>query len=288
MVQDGVEWFGDTTTNVNITVTVNAPPSVSITSPASNTVYNSPATIQINAIASDSDGTISKVEFYGDGILIGTDTSSPYSFTWQNVAAGPHVLTAKATDNNSGVTTSSAVNIKVNALPTVTMTAPGAGLAGNAPASINLAASAADSDGTISKVEFYGDGILIGTDTSSPYSFTWANVAAGPHVLTAKATDNDNATNVSLPINISVNGAPSISITSPTASTPSYVAGSAIVIDANATDVDGTVSKVEFFEGSNKLGELTTAPFKFFWRNVAAGSYMLSAKATDDCGLATT
>ncbi|MFL6052442.1 MAG: Ig-like domain-containing protein [Actinoallomurus sp.] len=56
-----------------------------------------------------------------------------------------------------------------------------------------LAATAGANDGaTISKVEFYDDTTLLGTDTSSPYSFTWTNVPAGttrctPRSMTARA-----------------------------------------------------------------------------------------------------
>lgn len=92
----------------------NAPPSVSITSPANNAVFTAPASITINANATDSDGTISKVEFYQGTTLLNTDTVPPYSFAWNNVVAGTYSLTAKATDNNNAVTPSSPINITVN------------------------------------------------------------------------------------------------------------------------------------------------------------------------------
>ena len=85
---------------------VNQPPSVSITSPANNASFNAPATITINANASDPDGNVSKVEFYNGNTLLGTDNSSPYSYTWSNVAAGTYTITAKATDNKRKQTSS--------------------------------------------------------------------------------------------------------------------------------------------------------------------------------------
>ena len=92
----------------------NAAPTVSITSPANNTVSNAPANIIINASASDTDGTISKVEFFQGTTLLNTDTAAPFSFAWNNVPAGTYSLTAKATDNNNAVTTSSPINVQVN------------------------------------------------------------------------------------------------------------------------------------------------------------------------------
>ena len=60
-----------------------------------------------------------------------------------------------------------------------------------------------------------------------------------------------------------------------------------MTILADAADTDGTITKVEFFEGVNKLGQDTTAPYSYTWNNVPAGNYVLSAKATDDDGIAT-
>jgi beta-glucanase (GH16 family) len=92
---------------------VNVAPTVSITSPSSGTSYTAPASVSLAANAADTDGTISKVEFYNGTTLLGTDTSSPYAFSWTNVAAGTYSLTAKATDNSGATTTSSAVSITV-------------------------------------------------------------------------------------------------------------------------------------------------------------------------------
>ncbi|MGH9660014.1 MAG: Ig-like domain-containing protein, partial [Bryobacteraceae bacterium] len=95
----------------------NVPPTVSITSPAGGATYSAPASITIDATAADSDGTVTKVDFYQGTTLLGTDTTAPYSFTWSNAAAGSYSLTAKATDNANAVTTSTAVPVTVNAAP---------------------------------------------------------------------------------------------------------------------------------------------------------------------------
>ncbi|WP_315824571.1 Ig-like domain-containing protein [Paraflavitalea speifideaquila] len=92
-------------------------PAVSITSPANNASFTAPASVTINANASDADGTVSLVEFFNGSTKLGEDASAPYSFSWTGVAAGSYTLTAKATDNNSGATTSSPVNITVQAAP---------------------------------------------------------------------------------------------------------------------------------------------------------------------------
>jgi hypothetical protein len=61
------------------------------------------------ATSSFAGGSIGKVEFYVGSTLLSTDTTAPYSFTWNNVAPGPYTLTAKATDNLGVAATSTPV-----------------------------------------------------------------------------------------------------------------------------------------------------------------------------------
>lgn len=83
---------------------VNTPPTVAITSPTGGTV---PAgNITIDATASDSDGSIAKVEFYNGFTYLGEATAAPYSFTWNSVANGCYDLNVRAIDNQGGVATS--------------------------------------------------------------------------------------------------------------------------------------------------------------------------------------
>jgi hypothetical protein len=283
-----------TTTSAAVTVKVNpnVAPAVSVTAPAANATFVAPAAITIGANASDSDGTISRVDFYNGTTLLGTDTTSPYSFAWAGVGAGTYSLTAKATDNKGAVTTSAAVSVKVNAnaAPTVSITSPAINASFTAPASINISASAADSDGTISKVDFYNGATLLGTDTTSPYSFAWSNVAAGSYSLTAKATDNNGAVSTSTAVSITVgsaNQAPSVSLIAP-ANGATFSAPASITITATATDSDGTISKVDFYRGTNLLGTATSAPYSYTWTNVAVGTYSITARVTDNKGAVTT
>jgi len=93
-------------------VTNNAP-SVSLSDPLNNTAFAAGSNIVIDATASDSDGSVTKVDFYQGSTLLGTDTSAPYTFVWSNVPAGIYSLTAKGTDDGGAVTTSSAISVTV-------------------------------------------------------------------------------------------------------------------------------------------------------------------------------
>jgi hypothetical protein len=277
----------------SITIATNTLPAVSISSPANNATFTAPASITINATATDTDGTISKVEFLNGTTLLNTDTAAPFSFAWTNVAAGTYSLTARATDNSGGVKTSTPVNVTVSAPapPTVSLTSPANNATFAALANISLAASASPSSGaTISKVEFFNGATLLNSDTTSPYSFAWNGVTGGTYTLTAKATDSRSATTTSAPVTVTVTAPPppTVSLTSP-ANNATFAPPASITLTATATPGSGaSISKVEFFNGATLLNSDTTSPYSFAWNGVTAGTYTLTAKATDNKGSATT
>ena len=219
---------GGITTSAVVAITVNpsanVPPTASITGPANGATFTAPASVTITATAGDTDGTVSLVEFFQGTTKIGQATTAPYSFSWTNVAAGAYNLTARATDNSGGITTSAVVAITVNPAanvpPTASITAPTNGATFTAPASVTINASAADTDGTVSLVEFFQGTTKIGQDTTAPYSFSWTNVGVGSYTLTARATDNIGASTMSAAVNITVEP-----LTAPAA--PTQLAGDA-------------------------------------------------------------
>ena len=103
---------------VNTTPT-NVPPSVSITNPVNNSLFDALATFTIEANATDIDGSITSVKFYNGTSLLSTDNSAPYSYTWANIGQGSYSITAVATDDKNATKTSSTVQISVN-IPTNT------------------------------------------------------------------------------------------------------------------------------------------------------------------------
>ncbi|WP_248927578.1 pectinesterase family protein [Paenibacillus hamazuiensis] len=66
-----------------------------------------------------------------------------------------------------------------------------------------------------------------------------------------------------------------------------FAAGTDIAIEAEASDKDGTVAKVEFYDGSVKLGETASAPHVFTWSGASEGQHYVYAKAIDNTGTMT-
>jgi hypothetical protein len=93
---------------------INNAPGVTITNPAPNATFTAPATVLLAATATDTDGTIAKVEFFNGDKLLFTDTVAPYGVNWLNLSAGVYTIYARATDNQGATTTTSPVRFTVN------------------------------------------------------------------------------------------------------------------------------------------------------------------------------
>ena len=187
----------------------NVPPTITLTSPASGTTVPHGETIHISADAADSDGSVIRVEFYAGNTLLVHDVTVPYSFDWTDADAGSHVISAKAYDDDGGVTTSQSVTVNVlpspnNVPPTVTITSPSNGATVFRWWGTTIKADADDPDGSITKVEFYSGNTLLNTDTSAPYSYFWKPTSRGFHTLTARAYDDGGADTTSDPVTVHV------------------------------------------------------------------------------------
>ncbi|HHX8284373.1 TPA: chitinase C-terminal domain-containing protein [Vibrio diabolicus] len=173
-----------------------------------------------------------------------------------------------------------------NEVPTVTLTSPSASASVTAGDVVNLAADAADTDGTVSKVEFFVDGVLVGQATSAPYAASWT-ATEGQHEFSTKAYDDAGAVSTASVVTLTVasaqpgNEAPTVDVV---LSANSIDLGGSVTLTANATDADGTVAKVDFYVAGVLAGTATTAPYTLDVTPSQAGSLSVYAKATDDAG----
>ncbi|MBI2513923.1 MAG: hypothetical protein HYV96_18285, partial [Opitutae bacterium] len=288
----------------------NTPPTVLLDtpSPGSSVVVNTSLTV--SAVATDTDGTIAKVEFFDGatklGETIAPDASQPTRFSFSvagGLGLGAHTLTARATDDGGAVVSSSAVALQVvPVLPVVSLTAPTEGANLAVGASLTLTAEASYSEGALTKIEFY-DGLAKLGETTTPvagqtttFAFTVASgLSAGSHRLTARAYASSSVYATSAPVNVTAAVVlPVVALTSP-ANNSSVVASVPLALKASATVAQGTIAKVEFFDSSTKLGELTApdavggSVFTFTQTaGFAAGSHTLAARAISSTGATAT
>ena len=109
---DPANWFASGITP-GAANALNAPPTVALASPANGASFTLPVAIPLVANAGDTDGFITKVEFYDGAVKIGEATTAPYNIAWSTAAAGSHTITAHAIDSGLAVTTSAAITISV-------------------------------------------------------------------------------------------------------------------------------------------------------------------------------
>ncbi|ATB39243.1 hypothetical protein CYFUS_004687 [Cystobacter fuscus] len=269
---------------VGVTVD-NTPPDVVLTSPAQGAFIRGGSAL-LEAAASDAQGVV-KVEFYVDGVLSGTDTSAPYTMTWNTLftSDGIHTLTAKAFDTTGLASTSPAIWVTLDktAPSTADISAPATG--SRLQGLVQISATASDNIGVV-KVEFFVDGTLLDTDTSAPYAVGWntVGVADGDHRLSVKAHDGAGNVRTSL-VDVSVmidNTPPEAALVSPARDT--WLRGT-LLLEATASDGVG-VTRVEFYDGATLLGSDTSAPYALDWNTSGAadGARTLTVKAFDATG----
>ena len=175
-------------------------------------------------------------------------------------------------------------------LPTIQLTSPVAGAVFTEPASVSLAASVLSNGHTLTKVQFYNGTTLLGASTTAPYSYAWNNVPAGNYSVSARLLYDQSGTIDSPAVAVSVGSSRPPPPTGPTVVLTSPTNGAAFGIAANINLAAGvtangfTISKVQFYSGSNLVSEATAAPYSAVWTNPTAGTYTLIARAVYGAG----
>jgi hypothetical protein len=179
-------------------IVVGTPPTVTLTSPTS-AVVNSPVTL--SATASAPNGNVAEVDFLVDGVIVKSLTSYPYSTTYTFTNLGTYTVAAAVTDNlgDKVTTTSTQITIVTEPPPTVAISSPSSGGIVTTGTGVTVTAAANSPSGTIASVQFFENGISIGTATTPPYTATFTPLSAGLYTLTAIATDSAGETTTSGP-----------------------------------------------------------------------------------------
>ena len=368
---------------------------MSITSPVPGTTVVPGATLNLTATASDSDGTISRVEFYANGVKLGQDTSAPHTVAWTPLLVGTYTIVAIAVDNVGGMKASASVNLTVNATLTTATLAAGTcrlrgskrhlsrrlasttSVGGTDPLYLDLANytpllrfAIFQSDGgpvpngaVIQSAslqlykQYYADTLQLNallkpwveaqatwqlSQTGTAWSVGGAagvgtdyNASADAQVdggfnpgwvafdVTSRVRQWSSGTGMQLRLaywrkpqaaatsrqfnaseytadttlrpKLTVvyappppsNLPPSVSIATPS-NGASIGLGGSFALTATAGDVDGNVTLVEYFANGGKVGQATTTPYSLTWVPAATGSYVMTARATDNLGATTT
>ena len=170
----------------------------------------------------------------------------------------------------------------IAAAPPVTITAPASGAVLTAPASFTIRASVSGGGNNVSQIEFFEGTNSLGVDTGNPYRMDVNNLPAGAYTLSAILTDTIGGTSTNT-VSIIVNELPGIAITNPIDGA-GLIAPATFLLQATASDVDGTVTQVQFLRGTTIIGLLTNPPYSLPIQRLSVGSYTFDAVAMDNLG----
>jgi hypothetical protein len=263
-------------------------PQIALGSPADQATIGGLVTVTADTLP----GTypIATVELSVGGVVIATDTSAPYTTTWDSTAAadGAYSFSGRACDVTGRCRTSTITAFVFNdrEAPHTTLVSPADGA--TISRTIRVEASAFDFGG-VTRVELYlDDAVRIGTSTFPPYAIDWNSATApdGPHTLTARAHDwsgNVGTATIAITLQNLDTTPPAATLTAPA---PGATLSGPAALQASASD-DLAVVRVEFYlDGATLIGSATTAPYGATWDSTSAadGAHTISCRAYDGAG----
>jgi hypothetical protein len=276
-----------------IHVTVDAPPTSTITSPKEGDTVLIGNPVAITGTASDAGGgTVAKVEVSVDGGLNyspATGTNA-WSFNWTPGAIGQATIKSRAVDNTGNVQNPPAeIHVKVDAV-TSTITSPteGATVLIGKPVAITGMAVASNGKSVVRVDVSLDGGATYGAAAgTNAWNFSWTPDALGPVTIKSRALDNaGNVQNLPAEIHVTVDALPTSTITSPTEGA-FVLLGNPVTITGTASDAgDGSVVRVDVsLDGGGAYSAATgTNSWSFNWTPSALGQVTIKSRAVDNIG----
>ncbi len=174
----------------------NPPPTVNITNPANNSRFPAPGSFTITAGASDTaPGTVSKVEFFRNGLLLGQDTAAPYLWPVTALPVGSYVFQARATDNGGATATASVtVLIEQSQAPSIQAASGAITVAEGGSTQAGLKLSAPPSGNVVVAIVRTGDTSITATPPALTFTPTNWQIAQDITVSAAEDTDQTSGT----------------------------------------------------------------------------------------------
>ncbi len=257
-------------------VQANLRPTVALVSPANLATFTAPANVQLSATAADADGTVTNVQFFSGTNQIGSVVAAPYDMS-VTLAAGWHQITARATDDLGGTTTTPIVNVLVNSNQVISVVGTSF-----SPKVVTLTVG-----DTLTINGLNGFHTATGSGAVEPFcgstfpascTVTFNTVGNFPfHCNPHRTFGMTGLVQVVGPDLL-----PTVTLTAP-ANGAVLAAPATFNLVANAQDLYGSIRNVRFLRSpSSSLGLITAAPFQFTNSNVGPGTYSFFAITTDN------
>ncbi|EEF59906.1 beta strand repeat-containing protein [Pedosphaera parvula] len=276
----------------------NIAPTVVFFSPTNNMDFGSTSDIGVYAQVSDVDGIVTNLDFFSGTNLLQTisgnltNNGGLYGFTWTNVPPGVYSITAAATDDSGAVSTTAPLTFTVGGtLPTIT--SQPASQTVNAGTNVTFSVVATGTAPLSYQWRFNNTNIAGATSSIFSLSNVQTANAGNYSVVITNIAGITTSSSALLTVIGNPNFPPTVVFFSPT-NNMNFGSTSDIGVYAQMSDVDGIVTNLDFFSGTNLLqsfsGSLTNngGLYGFTWTNVPPGVYSITAAATDDSGAVST
>lgn len=270
----------------------NNKPSVGIS--VSNTTITEGGSVTVTAIGSDVDGSINQISFFRDGLLQATDTTPPYTYTYNPAGVGTHRFQTSVVDNDGGTKNSSIVNVTVkpqsNADPVASLTTNSNPMRGE---TISITGNYTDADGNLSaatirdlgsgdksedmgaypSIDNAGVSISGGSDSIKRNFTIPLGTSYGPYTFRTEVVDSEGASNIVWAVINVGNSLPLITL-----SVPSTVfEGNSVPVEITATGSTSNINRVEIYRNGNKVANRSNLPTQFNYTNATLGTHYFHA-----------
>jgi len=269
----------------------NNPPAVTIIPPEEEKLSG---TITITGTASDSDGSVQKVEIKIDGegeewISVKGITTWTYSWDTTEVEDGEHVIYARAEDNEKEQSSIEYIYVivdnKGNTPPEINITSP---TENTVSGIVVISGTASDIDGndTIISIQVKIEGDWEDAEGTLAWSYIWntSTLDDGEYTIYARAFDGeDYSTTKSFDVNVDNPHPPMLTITS---EIPMKVSGT-LTIQGTTSDIDGEIEKLEVQIDDGEWEEIEATrywSYELDSKKLSNGEHIISIRVTDDEG----
>lgn len=279
------------------TVVVKAPatpPSVTLTGPTGGSALVEPAQLVLTAAVTPGSSPVAMVSFLSGTNVIGERMEAPFTLTVSNLAAGSYSFTAEVMDTGGLAATSTPVTVTVGKAATGKTWDVSIQGFKFVPASLEIAvgdtvvwtqkdtAGHTSTSGANGVADGLWDSGLLTLTGTTTFSRTFTTAGTFPYFCKPHAAGMRATIVVKAPAT-----PPSITLSGPAGGT-ALVEPAQVQLAAAVTAGTSPVAAVSFFSGTNKLGEVTQAPYLLVVSNLAAGSYSFTAQVVDAGGLTST
>jgi len=272
--------------SVVISVSEETPLTVSMISPSADESIVLGESMEIEAIVTGPTSAIKRVDFYVGTTRIKQEFFAPFTATWTPDEPGTYVLKSRVVSTTNATSDSPVRTITVTPpAVTVVLLSPSDQADFAFGEAIALEAVVSDVSRT-ARVDFFDGNDKVKSEYYSPYAFNWTPESSDTHSIWARVYDTAGNKRISRIARITVEAPPDLGVAleSPDQGA-TFILGESVPLRASVEASGVSIDRVDFYKGTEKLGEDSSAPYVLVWTATPVGDQDLRASVVSSTGL---